>query len=401
MVLAVSLILGLAYYVMTPDERTRVHRTARSAFRRVTDSVMHDASEPGPFHEALSARTSYVLVTPALVALNMITFAIMLASAYTLSDLDTLVAWGGNFGPRTTNGEWWRLVTATFVHSGMLHLLVNVGTLVQVGLILERLVGHVAVGAVYLASGVLASLVSLAGHPVDVLVGASGAVFGLFGLLLASLIWGMVHRSPTTIPLGAVKRLAATAGVFVLYHAWSHGNGSAGQIAGLVVGFVSGIVLARGIGERKPSVRRTAALVTATAAIAVVTALPLRGVADIRPEIARVVAVEDRTAHAYEKAVGQFTLGALKADALAQVIDRTIVPELETVHGHLTALQGVPREHQALAAIATAFLSLREESWRLRAHALRKGNMLALRRADQAERASLDALHKFNPTDQQ
>src|SRR6202035_2476066 len=95
-----------------------------------------------------------------------------------LSDPQTLVGWGASFGPRTTNGEWWRLVTSMFVHSGMLQLLVNVGGLVSIGFMLERLVRRPAFAAVYFAAGVLASLVSLSVHPMAVSAGASGAIFG-------------------------------------------------------------------------------------------------------------------------------------------------------------------------------------------------------------------------------
>ena len=66
-----------------------------------------------------------MLVTPALVALNVTVFLIILVGPGALADPQTLVGWGGNFGPRTTNGEWWRLVTATFVHSEMLPILVR------------------------------------------------------------------------------------------------------------------------------------------------------------------------------------------------------------------------------------------------------------------------------------
>src|SRR5215510_11248376 len=54
---------------------------------------------------------------------------------------ETLVRWGANYGPSTTNGQWWRLVTAMFVHGGMVSLPINLAALVQLGVILERLIG--------------------------------------------------------------------------------------------------------------------------------------------------------------------------------------------------------------------------------------------------------------------
>ena len=99
---------------------------------------------------------------PVLLALNVLVF---LAMGWGGDDAETLVSWGANFGPRTTNGEWWRLVASMFVHTGTLQLLVNGAALVQLGLILERLVGHVTFAAVYLAAGLLASIVSLSDFP--------------------------------------------------------------------------------------------------------------------------------------------------------------------------------------------------------------------------------------------
>ena len=68
-----------------------------------------------------------------------------------------------------------------FVHSGFLSLLINCVCLLQLGAIVERIVGRAAFGAVYVATGILASAVNLAMNPVTVTAGASGAVLGLHG----------------------------------------------------------------------------------------------------------------------------------------------------------------------------------------------------------------------------
>ena len=111
-------------------------------------------------------------------------------------EAETLVSWGASFGPRTTNGEWWRLVASMFVHTGSFQLLVNCAALVQLGLILERLVGHVTFAAVYLAAACLRASCSLSDYPMGISSGASGAIFGLYGLLLASTAWIAVLRAP-------------------------------------------------------------------------------------------------------------------------------------------------------------------------------------------------------------
>src|SRR2546425_3302836 len=181
--LVVLIVLGgYALYVLRPEERTRLRRAVMPALRELKDAATHRRPECEAFREAIRARTRWALVTPVLIALNVTIFVVMLRGGGVLGDPETLVGWGGNFGPRTTNGEWWRLVASMFVHSGMLHLLVNLVGLMQIGLILERLVGPWVFATVYVTAGTLTSLVSLSAHTAAVSVGASGAIFGLYGL---------------------------------------------------------------------------------------------------------------------------------------------------------------------------------------------------------------------------
>ena len=234
-------------------------------------------------------------VVPALAAINVFVFLRLLFGDGALNDPATLVGWGASVGPRTTNGEWWRLLTMTFVHAGMFQLLVNLTALVQVGLILERMVGHVTVATIYLAAGLLAGVVSLSADPLAVSLGASGAVFGLYGLLFASTIWGLLPRSEMTIPLPTLKQLGPVAALFVLYNVVNARLDSGAELAGLGVGFAGGLALTWDVSVRKPAPRRLASAMATALVITVAFAVPLRGVADVRPEIQRLLALEDRT----------------------------------------------------------------------------------------------------------
>ena len=389
-------VAGVALRTMSAEERVRLGQTGLAAIREARDVIAERRRQPEPFRDALRARTPWAIVTPALVGLNMTIFVLMAFADGAVSDPGTLVLWGGSIGPRTTNGEWWRLVTSLFVHRGFLHLVVNMLGLLQVGLLLERLVGRVAVAAVFVSAGVFASLVRLSASPVDVSVGASGAIFGMYGLLLASAVWSLYHRSTITIPLRTAKRLIPAAAVFLLYNGLQSGP----DHVGFLVGFACGLVLARGIGDQKPAARRVAVAIGATAVIAIAAAVPLRGVTDARPELARVVAVEDRTASAYDAARDRFALGRVAVAKLIELIDGTILPELQEAQARLTALNGVPAVHQPLVAHAEEYLRLRDESWRLRSDGLRKTNMLTLRKADDRERAALQIIRKLRPADQ-
>jgi membrane associated rhomboid family serine protease len=442
MILVVILVLGgYALYTMSPEERTRLKERLVATAWHARDEAARRHAEPEPFRDALRERTRWPLVMPVLVTVNVLVF---LAMGWGSGEPETLVSWGASFGPRTTNGEWWRLVGSMFVHTGAFQLLVNSAALVQLGFILERLVGHVTFAAVYLAAGLLASIVSLSDYPMGISSGASGAIFGLYGLLLASSAWTVVSRpaaapvepqpaagtstfgfrelaqsessvgdeaaEPETLPgaggapgvaitMTAARRLAPIAAAFLLYNLVSGSLGSGAEVAGFAAGFICGIVLTYGVSVRTPPVPRVAVTMAVTMAVAVASAVPLRGVADVRPEITRVIAVEESTVVVYQTAVTQFKLGTVNAAALAQVIERRITPELQAVQARLKTLGRVPPEHQPLLASAEEYLRLRDESWRLRAAALHKSSMPALRKAETAERASLQAFERLKPAE--
>jgi len=164
-----------------------------------------------------------------------------------------------------------------FVHVGVLHLIAEIAGLVQVGLVVERLVGRLAFAVVYAAAGLIAGIWSLTLHPVSVHTGAAGAIFGIYGLLLASLVLGFVQRSALTVPWNVLKGLWPGVAVFIAYNMLTEGLVSEAMRAGLVVGFTAGIlVTGRAISDSPPA-RRACAVLAATIAIVVALAAPLRG----------------------------------------------------------------------------------------------------------------------------
>ena len=107
--------------------------------------------------------------------------------------------------------------------------------------------------------------------------------------------------------------------------------------------------------------------------------------------------LERTTADAYNVAVEKFRQGRIKTDALVQLIEQTIVPELQAAEKRVTALDSVPKDQQPLVTSAEEFLRLRSESWRLRSEGLKTTNMLRLRQAERTERASFGALDQIKP----
>jgi hypothetical protein len=167
------------------------------------------------------------------------------------------------------------------------------------------------------------------------------------------------------------------------------------SIWALATGIRGGCRLARAVRARRPWALAIYGTAAALAVIVLLHARALQTLVDVRPEIERLVAIEDRTAQAYDAAVAQFRVGAISADALARIIEQTVVPELQSVGNRLRSLGTVRTEHRPLLARAEEYVRLRSESWRLRAEALEERNLKALKQADHAERTSLQAFEEI------
>ncbi|RYD58415.1 MAG: rhomboid family intramembrane serine protease [Sphingobacteriales bacterium] len=191
-------------------------------------------------------------VTASIIAINVLLFAIMvLMGADVLQPASgMMIDWGANFGLRTLDGEWWRLFTSCFLHFGVVHLLMNMYALVYAGLILEPQLGSKRVAVAYLLTGVVASLTSVWWHSWVVAAGASGAVFGLYGVVLALVTSGYMGQKLR-------KPMLMSIGFFVLYNLASgmnDGIDSAAHIGGLLSGIVIGYLYV--YAERQPNSNR-------------------------------------------------------------------------------------------------------------------------------------------------
>ncbi len=426
LLVALIVVAGFGLVSSTEEQRTKLIQTLRIASSIPAAIARHNGTACQPFFEILRARMRFAWVTMAIVALNVIVFVLMLFGKGALANPETLIGWGANFGPRTTNGEWWRLVTSPFVHSGLIQLVINMTMLAQLGLLLERIAGRAAIASVYLVTAILAGLVSIAAHPVVVNAGASGAIAGLFGLLLACAVWDWFRPGETPIPPAVGKRLVPAAALFILYNTFDASIETQAEFLAFMAGLVSGLVLTGRTGVREPE-RRTIGIVAGVAAtLAIVAAIPLRGIADVRPEITRVLEIEGQTVPGYRAAEALAWKGQIDATTLAALIESTIMPEVRAARDRLVALRGVPAEHQHLIADAEEYLQLRYESWRLRAQGLRRTatplrrdprsvgmaadakwrerastehrqTQVMLGRAEGTERASLEVLARIKP----
>jgi len=417
--IALAAIGVVAWRVMTKEQRVEILRTIDVALSTLKEHGRQDLER---FRAARRARTRWVIVTTTLAALNVAIF--LLASGGKGGVTDPL-PWGVSYGPVTSNGGWWRLVTAMFVNRHFLMLLINVGALVQVGLTLERLVGRPLFGAAFFAAGIFSGLAGLAISPKGIIASPAGAIWGLYGMLLVVAVPLWRRRSDLMIPIAGMEHLGGVAVIFALANLIDTSAGGAAQFAGLAAGIGFGLVATRDVTDVTTPARRVAIAGGVALAIAIACAVPLRGVLDVRPEIQRIVDVEHETAATYKTANDQFRKGRMTADTLADLIDRTIVPKLQAATARLDTLRGVPPEDMPLMADAREFLRLRSDSWRLRAQGLRltaksvrgarksdsdsdmafrqraqaqyQSTLLTIGKADGAERASLEAFNRLQP----
>jgi len=445
----------VAYRMTTPEERKRFYAFAYARSLDFLVDLKAAANRPRPdydaFRDELRARMRFAAA-----------FVLMLFGAGAISNPETLMAWGASLGIRTTNGEWWRLVTSTFVHSGLLHVLVDLAVLIQLGLILERLVGRLTLAAVYLSAGIFDGLINVSSRPVVVTVSASGAIFGLYGLLLAALFWQTFHgwrRRPAAdaqeittyadaqeadaqaysdeyaqaqqadaqvvasndlrIPPIAMRRLAIGGVVFILYSTFS-GHATTAEFMGLLVGMMYGVIFARRASECVPKTRTVAYAMGATAALAGIAAFVIGSIADVKPELARVLDLEKSTAAEYRMELDGLKKGRVTAEALARLAEGHIVSEFQEADARLKALSNVPAEHQPALADAREYVRLRSASWAARGMTIRRSyakqpqkpegaddtawriqlqekfrsDSAARARAEGAERESLEALQR-------
>ena len=162
-----------------------------------------------------------------------------------------LIEWGANSAPLTLGGQWWRLLTSMFLHIDALHILFNMWCLWDLGGMCESLYGPGSFAAVYLISGVGGSLASVWWRPMGLSAGASGAIFGIAGALIASYYLGEFNLPRSAIS-SHLRSLIVFAGYNLLFGAVSGRTDNAAHIGGLGTGLVLGALIARFAPEREP-----------------------------------------------------------------------------------------------------------------------------------------------------
>lgn len=164
------------------------------------------------------------------------------------------IHFGANYGPLTLSGDWWRLLSYMFLHGSLLHIGFNMWCLWDLGRLSESLYGRWTYAAIYLITGVAGGLASLAWNPGVWSVGASGAIFGLAGALIASFYLGEFSLPRIAIK-ATLRSLLFFAGFNLVFGVMVPGIDNSCHIGGLVSGLALGAVIAR-LAPHGPALRR-------------------------------------------------------------------------------------------------------------------------------------------------
>lgn len=351
----------LPLLALTPTDQERLLDAVRARLRGGV--TLADAPPPlraGPRNELAQARelqdrltalAPTVWVCWALIAANVLIwlFTASQGVGWMTGDAEKLYEFGGNTASAVQDGAWWRLLTSTFLHANALHLLFNMVGLYAVGGMVERIFGRAPFLMIYLGSGLAGSVASLYfGAQQSVSVGASGAVFGIAGALLA-----VVFRHRESLPRLFNRQVLGGMTVFVGYSllmGFSRaGVDNAAHMGGLAAGALLGLWLPARFDAarhaRVPADRMVLAtgLLGAVLAGAALQAPPARVDVGARVETRKAIA---SAALAFDQAMKSIQQDALDvkagkmSDREADDRSRTVhAPRMKTVVDQLNALE--------------------------------------------------------------
>lgn len=186
-------------------------------------------------------------LTYGIIVLNLFFYFISIVLSGDIVDIDlqTLVNMGALYGPLVVlKGEWWRLLGAMFLHGGMTHILMNMFSLYLIGRGMELYFSRTAYITIYLFSGLSGGIASLYMHPESVGIGASGAIFGVFGALGG---FFLAHKERIATERGKeiLKDFAVIIGLNLFLGLSIASIDMSAHVGGLLTGFIGGFLIAR------------------------------------------------------------------------------------------------------------------------------------------------------------
>ena len=333
----------------------------------------------------LRARTPRLVATPLLVGVNIAAYIFVLVASGRQFNVASMLRWGALYGPLVGTGEWWRVLSVAFLHAGLWHLLLNMIALVYAGPIVERMVGPALFLVCYLMAAVVASSTSLLVHPTQVGVGASGAVFGVVGMIVAITVRGRRlsalavitetvaavdstivpvsraitkldlstprdskdHVAPTSVaasPLpedslrststdDVLRHLYAGLLPFVVYNlilgGLESGIDGAAHVGGLAAGVVFGWAISRDILTAKPSIAWGSVPIVVAGMTGAAAIMYVSTAQSLPFAIARFEKIDARTLTTFQAALSQLQSRVRSSEDVGNLVETTTLPELD------------------------------------------------------------------------
>jgi membrane associated rhomboid family serine protease len=221
-------------------------------------------NRPRPSVQSLTSSASTDIVTRLVVGAIVIIYIAQVVESGSLSGVGDLMVNGALFGPSVADGEWYRLVTSAFLHSGPIHLFFNALILWWFGRSLEGLIGSRRFLALYFISMLAGAAGALLLSPNSITVGASGAVFGVLGAGLVLERRGIMVFGGAALPIVAFNVILS----FIIPRI-----SIGGHLGGLIGGALVILILSR-FGRANPAyTRMSPAVVVGLIAVAAVSVL--------------------------------------------------------------------------------------------------------------------------------
>jgi rhomboid protease GluP len=227
---------------MTGEEKDRLQQWVTekktSGEEDVLDPLSSNYRDPSIIEKWYLPRGEFG-VTATLIGFCVVLFILMVMSGANIfsPSMEVLIKWGANARSLTVvGGEWWRIFTCIFEHIGVIHLLVNMISLYMIGTLLEPLIGKWRFLTAFIVTGIGGSIASIVWNPNVASAGASGAIFGLFGLTLALLSTNLIEKNirnsifPNIISVVVINLVAG----------FRPGVDYAAHIGGLITGLILG-----------------------------------------------------------------------------------------------------------------------------------------------------------------
>jgi len=333
-----------------------------------------------------------ISVTSVLIALNVAIFGLMLAWGLDPMQpaIDSLIQWGANYGPKTTQGEWWRMFTCMFLHIGVLHLLFNMLALWNVGGFMERLLGSTGFLVLYLLAGLLGSVASVAWNPFVVSAGASGAIFGLYGGLLAFLVRHRAMQQHASLADLRTNTLVFL-GYNLVYGFIQQGIDMAAHLGGLAGGFAGGFVLTPSLTCASPSRLQGRSVLVGAVGLGLIIGLSdfLPRAEDVEARLQQFASLDSTILATFNRAITQLQQGKLSEAEMVRILEQEVLPSWRAQHEalhQLTTLSRLPTRQKRLVATLVEYMTARQEGWELLQEWLRQHDPRALQKANEKQR---------------